>query len=184
MSWSERNGGDGWTSILLDWIAAILLIALFLLAERFEAMPRGPEKLAAANLHAAVGMTACFLLAARIIWRMRRGHPDLPLQSFGLDSVAKIVHWLMLTAIAVLLVSGPLIIWSAGRGIDIFGLVTIPTPFEKSHHLHQVLEETHAFVAHVFVLLFILHVAGALKNLLLDQNGVSLRMLRSGRSST
>ena len=184
MSWSERNSAYGWTSILLHWIAAILLIALYLLAERFEGMPRGPEKFAAVNLHAAVGMSAFLLLVARVLWRMQRGHPDLPPQPFGLDTVAKVVHWLMLTAIVVLMVSGPLIVWSAGREIDIFGLFALPTPFEKSRSLHHLLEDTHAVVAHVFVFLFIVHVVGALKNLVIDRNGVFLRMLRPERSSS
>ena len=181
MPTSARNGSYGWPSILLHWIGAGLLIALYLLAERFEGMARGPERLAAVELHAAVGMTAFLFLAARVILSIRGGHPDLPPQRFGFDKLAKAVHWLMLAMIAILIIGGPLIIWSAGRGIDVFGLLAIPSPLWKNHALHEMLEGTHAFAAHAILPLFALHVIGALKNLLIDRDGIFLRMLRPER---
>ena len=97
----------GWLSILLHWIGAAFVIALFLLGDRFEDMPRGPEKLAAVQLHASVGITAFLFLAARILWRLRSGSPDLPPQRFALNRVAKLVQWLLLGAIGVLIVNEP-----------------------------------------------------------------------------
>ena len=183
MSWTDGKQSYGWLSILLHWIGAVFVIALFLLGDRFEDMPRGPEKLAAVQLHASVGITAFLFLAARIFWRLRSGSPDLPPQRFALNRVAKLVQWLLLAAIAVLIVTGPLTIWTAGRGIEVFNLFTLPSPLPKLHDLHEALEEVHGFVAHAVLVLFLLHFFGALKHLLVDRDGVFQRMLGRPRSS-
>ena len=177
MSWTDGKESYGWLSILLHWVGAAFVIALFLLGDRFEDMPRGPEKLAAVQLHASVGVTAFLFLAARIAWRLRSGSPELPPQRFALNRVAKLVQWLLLAAIAVLIVTGPLTLWTTGRGIEVFGLFTLPSPLPQQRGFHEALEEVHGFVAHAVLVLFILHLLGALKHLVIDRDGVFARML-------
>ena len=44
------------------------------------------------------------------------------------NTLSKIVLWGFLASIFVVIVSGYFIPWSAGRGIDIYGLFTLPSP--------------------------------------------------------
>ncbi len=178
MTWTDRQAGYGWLSILLHWIGAGFVIALFLLGDRFEEMPRGPEKLAAIQLHASVGVTAFLFLAARVLWRLRSGSPAPPPQSLLLNRLAKLVQWLLLAAIAILILTGPLTLWTGGRAIEVFGLFAIPSPLPPLRDLHEILEEVHGFVAHALIPLFLLHLLGALKHLVIDRDGVFQRMLR------
>lgn len=178
MSWADRKNGYGWLSILLHWIGAGFVISLFLLGERFEDMPRGPEKLAAIQLHASVGVTAFLFLAARILWRLRSGSPEPPPQRPLLNRLAKLVQWLLLAAIGLLILTGPLTLWTGGRAIEVFGLFAIPSPLPLQRDLHEALEELHGIVAHALIPLFLLHLLGALKHLVIDRDGVFQRMLR------
>jgi cytochrome b561 len=91
---------------------------------------------------------------------------------------AKAVQGLFLVMIAVLLVTGPLAVWSAGRPIEVFDVLAIPSPFPvRIDWLHEATEEIHGAATKLFWPLIALHVAGALKHLLLDRDDSLRRIL-------
>jgi cytochrome b561 len=85
---------------------------------------------------------------------------------------------LLLLAILIQFISGPLAIWSGGRDINVFDLFAIPTPFaERNEAVHEGAEVAHAIGRWMLLSLIVLHVLGALKHAFIDRDGVLRRML-------
>lgn len=160
------------------WLGAALVLLLLGLGLYFEDMPRGPEKIYWLKLHVAIGALAVPLLAFRVLWRLRhlRSGPMEFEQPAALQWLTRIVHGLLLLGMAVLIVSGPLAVWTGGRAIDVFGWFAIPSPMGENQALHEALEVVHGFTAKVILFAVIAHVLGAVKHLLFERERLAGRM--------
>ena len=105
---------------------------------------------------------------------------ELP-QPPALQKTARVLHIVLLTAIAVLLVSGPLAVWTGGRPINVFGWFALPSPTGEMPGLHRALENVHGLAAKVMFFSLAAHVLAALKHALLDRDGTLWRIF--GRAS-
>lgn len=171
----------GWAAIALHWISAIGVAGLYLLGERMEDAAGRAEKLAAQNLHVSVGVLLFSFLLARLLWSISQPAPQPLERNRALQLAARAVQVLFLLMIAVLLVTGPLAIWSAARPIEVFGAFAIPSPFPvRVDWLHELAEDVHGAASKLFWPLIALHVAGALKHVVLDRDDTLRRMLWVG----
>lgn len=178
MSISNTRAAYGWAAIALHWISAVGVVALYLLGEQMEEASNRAEKAAAQDLHVSVAVLLFGFLLARLLWSASQPAPRPLERSRLLQIVAKGVQGLFLLMIAVLLVTGPLAIWSTGRPIEVFDLFAIPSPFAaRINWLHEAAEEVHGLASNLFWPLIALHVAGALKHLLLDRDDTVRRIL-------
>lgn len=182
MSFNDTRAGYGWPSIAFHWIAAGLVVALFVIGEQLEDLARGPERTETLALHVSLGAIAVVVLGARILWRLVQRDPTPPADPRPIRLLSKIVQWGLLAMMAALILTGPLMQWTAGRPIDVFGLVSIASPLPTMRDLHEVLEEIHEFASHALVPLLALHVLGALKHLIVNRDDVFQRMLRGPKS--
>ena len=164
------TGGYSLLSIALHWLAAILVVGLFLTHE-------GELGSTAYLLHVSGGAIAGPFLLWRVWHRIRRGGAAAPEQAAIFNFAARLVHWALLAAIIVVVVSGYLLPWSLGRELDVFGF-GIPSPMGASPGLHEFLEGVHDASGHLFVPLLALHIAGAVKHAVFDGRGAGLRMFR------
>lgn len=177
MTLTDRDAGYGWLSIAFHWIAAALVVNLYLSGEELEELSRGAERTEILAQHLSIGAIAIIVLGARILWRIAQRGPKPVDQPPALKLLSRLVQWGLLAAIAVLILSGPVIQWSVGRSVDVFGLISIPSPLPEMRWLHEALEELHEFASHALIPLLALHVLGALKHLLIDRDDVFRRML-------
>jgi cytochrome b561 len=76
----------------------------------------------------------------------------------------------MLVAIAAMLVSGPLVVWSSGDAIEVFA-VAIPSPTGELAELHRVSRNVHGYAATCIVAGMILHVLAVFKHSVIDRDG-------------
>ena len=169
MRWTDTRSGYGWVSIALHWLTAIRVLTMW----TFGTMTQTDVEDDAAwyaHLHMSIGVSAYMLLWARILWRFAVGHPaPQPGQSALLFPVAKALHYLFLVAIGVMLVSGPLMVWSGGDAVEVFAF-TIPSPFAWSG-LHDLLRGVHGVTASIIILGAILHIMAALKHIVFNRDG-------------
>lgn len=165
-----RSDGYSFRSILIHWLAAVLIVSLFFTHE-------GERGSAAYAFHVSGGAIAGLFLLWRVWRRMRRGMPDAPDQRAVFNLAAWLVHRALLVTIAVVTVSGYLLPWSLGQELDIFG-VGIPSPMGTNRALHELMEQVHDVAGHLLVPLVVLHLAGAIKHLVFDRRGAGLRMFR------
>ena len=185
MSLTNTRETYGWLTIGLHWIAAFGVIAMFatgvqayMAGEAGDRAARG----AAMGLHIALGATLFAFFAARIALHFAQPQPDKPAQAGWLNAFAAWTQRLLLLALLIQIVSGPLAVWSGGRAINIFDLISLPSPFsQRNESVHEAAEIAHAIGRLLILVLLPLHVLGALKHLVLNRDGVFTRMLWPSR---
>ena len=114
MSLQDTRSGYGWMSIMFHWVGAGLVVALFLIGEQLEDLARGPERTEILALHVSIGVIAVVVLGARILWRVFQRGPAPPADPKAVRLLSRIVQWGMLAMIAALILTGPLMQWTAG----------------------------------------------------------------------
>ena len=174
---NDSTKGYGLISIALHWIVAALVVFLYVSGEMFDGLPRGEEARALRALHNSVGAMASVFFVGRFVWRLMQGTPQKSAQSAWLNVLALIVQWGLLMAILGAVVTGFGAIWSGGRAVDVFGLLSIPSPMAANGTLHRAMEEVHEFCTHIMLPLAALHVLGAIKHAVIDRDGLVRRML-------
>ena len=111
-------------------------------------------------LHITLGLVAWLPLAGRIGWRLLVAHPHVSGQSSLIHSVARFTHYLILAALGVMIISGPIMAWALP---DRTGIADIAQVF-------------HSNAAVVLFTLVVLHVLGALKHLMFHEDGTIARI--------
>jgi cytochrome b561 len=168
----DHSGGYGWISIALHWLTAAAILVLLFAGDSIGEL--GAE---ARNTHTTIATCAWIVLAARIGWRLQQGHPPRPPRQGRFSFTLGIsVHYLLLAALAVLLVSGPLAGWASGLGIAIFGL-QVPGAEAPAYELHAAARWLHAVGAGTMAAGVVLHVAGVLKHMFVDRDRTLDRIL-------
>jgi cytochrome b561 len=170
----------GTVSRLNHWIGALFVLLLLAIGLYFGDMPRGPEKTYWRQLHIAIGTISILFLLFRVFWRMRSTSPLALPQKPALQAFSRVVHVLLLAAIVVMVVSGPLIQWSGGRPFGIFDWLSIPSPLTKSAAWHDRLEVLHGWTAWVLIYLIGFHLLGVIKHQFIDRDKILARMTGRG----
>lgn len=178
--WRDTRTGYGIVSILLHWLGAAAVIAVWIFGKRLAYQPEGPQWDAAENLHAAVATLALIVIVPRIVWRLAfPATPAVESNSPLLNLVAQLVKWGLLAALAVMIITGPLAIWTGpSAAIDVFGWkIASPLSAAFSERWHNSIWPVHVFVSKIVLVLVALHVVGALKHLVFDRDDVVRRMV-------
>ena len=171
MNLKDSSARFGAVSIFNHWLGAALVFILLAIGLYFEDMPRGEEKLFWLRLHVAIGALALLPLAFRVVWRAYSFSPGPLAGGLFMRRAARALHALLLAALAVLLVTGPLTVWSGGRAIGVFGGFELASPMGKLPALHEALENVHAVAAKVLLFALAAHVLAALKHAFIDRDG-------------
>lgn len=161
-------------AIALHWAQAILILWLLWLGWTMTDLPKGAERSAAYGLHKSLGLLAMLLVFVRLAWRSRNTPP--PLQAAGWEGrLAHLTHH----ALYLLLILAPLAGYLASSftpyALKFFGIEIAKAgwPDESLNGIFKLLHQ-------VFVWgiggLIVLHLAGALKHMVL-RDGTLSRML-------
>ena len=181
MQWLNTKNGYGWLSITLHWLAAIAVIVM--LATGFRADFAGDAgdratRAAMMALHISFGAAVALILLARVFSSYLQPRPTAPEQAPVLKFLSSATHQVLLLAILIQVISGPLAVWSGGRAINVFDIFAIPSPFaERNQSVHEIAEVMHAIGRWALIGAISLHVLGALKHAMIDRDGVLQRML-------
>jgi cytochrome b561 len=180
----QNRGRYSSVAIILHWLIAVLIILNFIGAEEAEEL-KGAERAWAMAGHKAFGITILVLSILRVVWRITHAPPPLPesLKSWEV-ALSRVVHWLFY----ILIIAIPLTGWaqhsaySGGAPVSIFGLFDFPgLPLAKDKATLELFHELHETLAKLMLVLFVLHVAGALKHQFFDKVP-SLRRMFPGKN--
>jgi cytochrome b561 len=184
--------GDGRSTysglaIVLHWLIAALILTNIGLAWYFGTL-KGPAEVAPLALHKSIGVTVLLLTLVRIAWRLVNRPPPLPptlapWERWG----ARISHALFY----VIMLGMPLSGWamvSASPLIRVhptvlYGVIPWPAvPYghldsDALHGLRKLFGNTHSLLAWVAYFTIAIHVAAALKHMIIDQDDVMGRMI-------
>jgi cytochrome b561 len=166
------------TAIALHWILAVGILLQIWLGFSLDDVPRGsPERSAWVNFHKSTGITLAVLILVRIAWRITHRPPPLPATMPAWERLAARASHALLY---VCMLGAPLAGYAASNfskfGINYFGLVMLPPwgPNEKA--VYAVFNTAHKALALALAGLILLHVAAALKHVLVERDGLMRRM--------
>lgn len=169
-------------AVILHWIVALLILALLASGWYMVDIPKNtPERAFFFNLHKSIGIIAAIVIAAMIVWRLKNEVPPLPATMSGWERMAAALNHRLFYVFMVLVPAAGYLTSSFSKyGPKLFG-IPLPHWGWEDAALRGGFAMVHRVTALVFAVLIALHIAAALKHLLLDKDGVFQRMM-PGRS--
>lgn len=183
MPLSNTRTHYGSVAKVFHWLTALLILTAIPLGVVSQNMPFATsEELAAKaqlfSIHKTVGVMAFFVAVLRILWALVQTkpaglHPDRRLETFA----AETVHWALYISLALVPLSG----WLHHAATEGFAPILWPfgqsLPFvPKDPDLAEVFGTMHWLFTKVLLASIILHVAGALKHVVIDRDATLRRM--------
>ena len=182
MRTGDTPNGYGWISIALHWLTAIAVLTVWFLGSSIPAQEDLINREEALRTHTSIAICAYVFLWARIIWRFVQGHPGpLRTQAGLFYAIGKLTHYVLLIAIALMLLSGPPMVWASGASIHVFDWFTIPSPYEMNMALYDALHRVHVWCSRVIIAGTVLHLGGVYKHAAFNQDGTFGKMLVAAR---
>ncbi len=167
---------DG-VAILLHWLMAVLIVGLFLLGLYMTDLGYYDRWYHdAPDLHKSVGVIVMLLLFWRLFWRLWRPYPG-PIGRCWERFLARLVHAGHYLLMLVVVVSGYLLPTAKGEGVDVFGLLTVPSLLRLDGAQSDWVGWLHWQASWLLIGLLVLHVLAAFKHHLIDKDPTLLRML-------
>ena len=166
------------TAVVLHWLIAACVFAQITLGWWMIGIPKSPPGLRAGwfNVHKSIGITLGLLILARLVWRLAHRPPTLPSFMPKWQRIAaKTNHALLYVCMITMPVTGylgssftkyPIIYWG----------MKLPHWGWDAPHLKELMSLVHFTTIIVFMTLIAIHVAAALKHLLVERDGVFQRM--------
>lgn len=147
----------------LHWLIAISIIAVWLVGYYAIDLPnKDPIKFKLFDLHKSVGMAILLLVTVRLTWRLYDGTPKSIAINKVLKTAANTVHFLLYVFMFLQPLSGWAMSSAAGYNPTFFGLFTFPGLVAKNPNSVDLYVAIHNASAAILLVLFVLHVGGAL----------------------
>ena len=165
-------------SIALHWIIVLFVLAQLVLGWCMIEIPKNPPGARAwwFNVHKSIGLTIGLLMLARLGWRLRHRAPPLPASMpRWQQNAAQASHFLLYACLILQPLWGYLGSTFTKYPIKYFGL-TLPHWGWDSPALKDLFSALHLGTAWLLMAVIAVHVAAALKHLLVDRDGVFQRM--------
>jgi cytochrome b561 len=160
----DTPAGYGLVSRLFHWLMAIAIFALFGLGWWMVGLDYySPYYHSAPDLHRSAGVLLLVALLLRGVWRLMNVKPsDAELTPFE-RMASRIVHAGFYPLLLALMLSGYFISTPDGRGIDVFGLFSVPSIVQQKG-LADLAGLTHRMLAYTVMAVAAVHAIAALKH--------------------
>jgi cytochrome b561 len=161
-------------TILLHWLSALLIVALWAAGQTIDYFPRGSPRVNARSVHISLGLILAAVLAVRLAWRMRGGRRLVPALPGTAGRVARGVHHLLYLLVLLTLALGVSAVWV--RGDSWFGLIQVPAFDPGNRPLREQVVDLHGLLANALLLLAAGHALMALWHQARGRHPVLVRM--------
>ena len=129
------------------------------------------------TLHKSFGLTILALIIYRILWIVLKGRPDLPENTPRWELLlSRGVQYGLYILLLIMPLSGWLMSVAANKSPSYFWLFTAKLPIEPNKALASFMHDSHEWLAWVIIVFVALHIAGAMKHLLINKDKVVQRM--------
>lgn len=161
----------------LHWIIALAVFASYAMGLAREGLPKGDFRAWLLTLHMSIGLLVIALTVLRIGWRSvtpaPKAQPAAPMAAFA----AKVAHLALYGAMLAIPLIGLAAVWSKGRAVSVFSLVTIPSPVARNAALAKLLGDAHEVATHLFMALVAIHALAAIGHHVVLKDATLSRML-------
>lgn len=177
---NNSSTGYGWISILLHWLSALVVFALFGLGLYMVELDYYDDWYHDSTVwHEGIGLLFFALLLFRLVWRKFNPKPepiaDAPIQRL----LAKLAHGSLYLLMLLIPISGYLISTADGHALALFDWFKIPSLTGNINNMETVSGQVHYWLSVVIIVLSVGHIGAALKHHLIDKDDTLKRMLRS-----
>jgi cytochrome b561 len=162
-------------SIVLHWLSAALVIALWAIGQTIDWFPKGTPRSFARSVHIVLGLTLALVLLARLWWRLGGGAKSPLAGTAWLDRAATLTHRLLYLLLAVTVMLGIANAWV--RGDTLFNALTIPAFDPGNKDLRDTVEDWHGLAANVLLIVALFHATAGLLHHFVFKDDVLRRML-------
>jgi len=176
--YSNTTQTYGLVSILLHWLSAIAVFALFGLGFWMVDLNYYSEWYRTApHWHKSFGLLLFALTIFRVIWKVITPSPKAIVNTRVESIFVHSAHGMLYLLLIIIFFSGYLISTADGRGIEVFNWFTIPSIGEIFSQQEDVSGEIHKYSAYVIIGLALLHALAALKHHFISRDNTLKRML-------
>jgi len=149
------------------WITALLVIAMLALGLAAGYAPDDMIETYILDVHIALGFFVLLFVLWRVGFRLYEGFPP-PGGATSLEQRgAGLVHRLLLLALTLQVLTGPLYLFTEGEAMDVFGLFTFYLPLEWLAVIHEPVEEVHVITGvYLLPILLGIHILAGIRHYL------------------
>lgn len=164
-------------AVAMHWIVAAFVLVQYPLGWLMQQIPKQPpgQRAEVFNLHKSIGLTLLALMIVRLGWRLAHRPPTLPPMARWQAWLARATHGALYAMLVAMPLVGYLGSVFSGYPVRFFGIV-LPSWAAKSPQLKDWMSAAHLFLAWGLAVAFALHIAGVLKHVLVDRDGLVRRM--------
>lgn len=167
-------------SIFFHWLLAIMIIGAFIMGTIMVDMRISPTKLQFYNWHKWAGVTILALVAMRLLTRLFKPAPNYPDSMKNWEKqAAHATHIFLYVLMFSVPISGYLYTFAAGYPVVYFAWLELPAVVGPFPEYKDFFKETHDILTKVMFITVMLHVAAAMKHLVINKDGVFQRILPS-----
>ena len=161
--------------IILHWLTALLIIALWVMGQTVDIVPSGPNRIAYRSLHIVFGFVLAILLPIRIFWRLSGTRMLPPLDTGLMAGLARLMHAVLYLLMIAAIVVGVMNTWV--RGDSLFGLWSFTSFAPGDRDLRRAIGGWHELAANATLFAAILHAGAALYHHHIQRDATLRRML-------
>jgi len=163
---------------LLHWLMALMILSmLFIGAGMVASVSQRHEWLV--SIHKPLGIAILLLVIVRLIVRFTTRQPPLPADIPGWQALAaKLSHYLLYALMLLMPLIGWSMISAAGDPVMLGSSLQLPSIMAANAHTFAFLRKAHTYLAYLFFLTILLHLAAALFHGFVRRDEVLDSMLR------
>jgi cytochrome b561 len=181
-----RNSSQGYGAVAmaLHWLVVVLVIGAWFTGQSVDSLPRGPQRDTGMFVHITLGLSILASVAARLSWRLTDPPPAPEEAAFGRwgEWAGQAAHYIMYALLVAAPAVGIVAVFARGRGLPVFGLFEIASPWAADRNFAHNVTEVHETLANGLMILVGLHAAAALVHHYVMRDRTLLRMLPGRRS--
>lgn len=162
---------------IIHWLMTVFIIGMLCSGFYMKSLPFSNKiKFSIYAIHKACGITILGLIVIRIFFRVFTYVPPFPVNFSPLTvNASKMVHLSLYFLMLLMPLSGYVISSASGKAIEYF--FHIPLLVNENRELANAANELHTTLSYFIILFIILHIAGALKHILIDKQSILKRII-------
>lgn len=168
------------TAKILHWTCAALVVGMLGLGWYMTSVEDQPGSDQLFRLHQSIGGLFVLLIGFRVVWRATHRRSESPVTPVDWQArIAVATHLLLYVAMIVLPLLGIAGAMVSKSGLNLFGYA-LPRVLPVAHDMAELLFDAHGAIATALAAMVALHVAAAIKHVMVDKDGVFQRMWFGG----
>lgn len=183
MTWKNSNSRYGELAIILHWLMAALIVAVYALIELRELFPKGSEPRDAMKaLHFMLGLSVLLLAIPRLAAGLFSPTPRIsPQPPAWQKTAARLGHLTLYILMFAMPLAGWLLLSAAGKPIPFFGL-HLPALIDPNKELAELIKELHETGGEIGYFLIAIHAFAALYHHYIQHDDTLRRIIPKPRN--